>query len=773
MLARVGQFLMRGDRPQRVRRSIVAFSFAIILTVATLLEPIDQGIYSIQSRLAPRAPSGDIVFVLLDTEIVRGTQAESYRKIARLFDRLKAADPEMVMVDEVFEPVQSVAAMQALRASLLSFGERLWLVDRVVEDFPGREEVRSTTPDIAEGVQSTPNLRMVAWMGHTWEMPAILELEGRPPVLSAPAVLAGVAGGGEREFRIDYRYPSDAFVALDGSKVLTDSFALEQLRGKRIIVGPMADGLRDTASTPGKLEVPASFIIMIAAETLKGGRLVWLSPLIPLLLFFVASVATSCAQQRRTRHLSYAAQVVLFALLFSALPFVGWFASLSGAAIFGVTRVSQLLWQRSKSRAMLFDDRLGLPTFRGLENGNVAYGPGEHSLIVAKIHNFDDAMLAIPDNKHIEYIGKLVSRFQVIDPELRVFSSGYQYFAFILPLRGTDLVRDHLEGVRRLFFHPISIDGVEIDIGITFGVSDSPNISMREQLASARAAADQSNEADLPVVFAKLSTKDDRIWSLTLQNQIDRALQKGEIFPVFQPQFSVASGAIVGVEALVRWRDPERGMIPPSSFIEQCEQAGRIGALTEYMLKRSMKETKTVGGGLPLRLSVNISATTLQNDRLVEMVRESLDEARFDPKLLTLELTETWRILDQIVARSVMDEIKRLGIRWALDDFGIKTSTFETLLQYPFDELKIDRLFTNSIVDIKKGRAIVRSLCRVGSDAEIDVVAEGVETAAEYQTLSDLGCPIAQGFYLSKPLEIRDLRRLVADAGGVPRARNR
>ena len=299
-----------------------------------------------------------------------------------------------------------------------------------------------------------------------------------------------------------------------------------------------------------------------------------------------------------------------------------------------------------------------------------------------------------------------------------------------------------------------------IDVSITFGVdvTSSPNVARR--LASAIAAAEKTNETFEPIAIADAASDEDLIWNISLQARIDAALASGEIYLVFQPKVDVATGQLVGVEALVRWNDPARGHIAPDQFIRQCENVGRMSHLTRHVLiqgcRAGQKLQRDCG---PVPVSVNISATLLHERSIVRMVREVLAETGYDPHLLVLEITETYRIADLGRAAAILAELKELGSKISMDDFGVGAASLEALMTLPFSELKIDRLFISRMGNDLKAKAIVTQVLHLGEDLGITVVAEGVEDQQTLQMLRDSSCPVAQGYGIARPSSIEDVIR--------------
>ncbi|HEU4820776.1 MAG TPA: EAL domain-containing protein, partial [Qipengyuania sp.] len=266
------------------------------------------------------------------------------------------------------------------------------------------------------------------------------------------------------------------------------------------------------------------------------------------------------------------------------------------------------------------------------------------------------------------------------------------------------------------------------------------------------------SEALAPVKLATEMPEADSLWDLSLRSRIDAAMEAGEVFCVYQPKMDISADRIIGVEALVRWEDPERGFIPPLHFVMQCEKAGRMEYLTRYVLQSACSAGRLLHfRGSRITMSVNISATLLTDMRIVGIVRNVLQATDFDPNYLVLEITETARIHDLTQARSVLKALKALGTQLSMDDFGVGAANFEALQALPFDEIKIDRKFVSGAGASSKARAITASIVGLGTNARIAVVAEGAETPADLQMLRDIGCWQVQGYALARPMPLTNL----------------
>ena len=246
---------------------------------------------------------------------------------------------------------------------------------------------------------------------------------------------------------------------------------------------------------------------------------------------------------------------------------------------------------------------------------------------------------------------------------------------------------------------------------------------------------------------------------LQTERDLLRALDQGEFLLHYQPKCSLASGEAVGVEALLRWAHPTKGLVSPADFIPVCEETGMIVPLGEWALFEAGRQAKRWHDqhGLSVAVSVNLSARQLVRPDLTRVVARMLETTGADPADLCLEITEGMLLRDMNAAVRHLAELRSLGVRISIDDFGTGYSSLAYLRTLPLDELKIDRSFVTPVADVESAAAIVESVVRLGHALGLLVVAEGVETAAQLSTLRDLGCDLAQGYYLARPAPAGDI----------------
>ena len=239
---------------------------------------------------------------------------------------------------------------------------------------------------------------------------------------------------------------------------------------------------------------------------------------------------------------------------------------------------------------------------------------------------------------------------------------------------------------------------------------------------------------------------------VALLGDLTSALDRNEFHLHYQPQIDVASGDITCVEALLRWDHPQHGAVPPGEFIALAEQTDLIGPLTDFVLAQALQDLHLLPDRV--RLAVNVSARNLQDRHFAGSVLDLLARHRVAPTRLELEITESSLALDPERTAGTIDHLRGSGVRIAIDDFGTGYSSFATLRELTVDCIKIDRSFITHAAQQRRDARIVTSLVELAHRLGLDVVAEGVESAEVLELLRNVGCDVAQGFFIARPSSI-------------------
>ncbi len=245
---------------------------------------------------------------------------------------------------------------------------------------------------------------------------------------------------------------------------------------------------------------------------------------------------------------------------------------------------------------------------------------------------------------------------------------------------------------------------------------------------------------------------------MLMENELRQAIEREELVLHFQPQIELGSDEILGVEALVRWRHPERGLVPPVQFIPVAEESGLIVPLGEWVIRNALRQIKSWEnrGAAPLRIAVNISALQFHRHKFPNFLNACIKEFEVDPRLIELELTESALMKNVDDVLKTLDAIKSLGVSLAIDDFGTGFSSLSYLRRFPIDRLKIDQSFVRDIQRLPVNESIARAIVALAKSLSLNIIAEGIETSAEKEVLELLGCPEGQGYLFAKPMSAED-----------------
>jgi diguanylate cyclase (GGDEF)-like protein len=315
--------------------------------------------------------------------------------------------------------------------------------------------------------------------------------------------------------------------------------------------------------------------------------------------------------------------------------------------------------------------------------------------------------------------------------------------------------------------------GQPIDLQGTKGRTVSVTASIGIALGQRDSADDLLRDADFALYEAKGAGKnrwvmfESRMQTaaqdlLELEMDLKEALDAGQFFLLYQPTFDLQSETIKGIEALIRWRHPVRGVIPPDAFIPLAEETGLIVPIGRWVLRTACQQAAAWHRhGRPLGMAINVSARQLDQPSLVQDVADTLASTGLEPAALTLEITETTLMRDAEAAARRCHALKALGVRLAVDDFGTGYSSLAYLRQFPVDALKIDRSFISGIAASGDSKALIHTLVQLGKTLGLETLGEGIEERAQLRELQREKCDSGQGFLFARPLEVDAIEELL------------
>lgn len=389
------------------------------------------------------------------------------------------------------------------------------------------------------------------------------------------------------------------------------------------------------------------------------------------------------------------------------------------------------------------------------------------SLIFIDLDSFksiNDALGHHYGDRLIQQVGwRLQSLVKETDTVARL---GGDEFALFLPMISEEQTLELAKEINLAIEQPFKIDDHVLTIRLSQGIVYYPIHGENVETLMKRADISMYTAKKMNEGYSVFSPEFDThsIEKLNLIGDLKDALESEKLMPYYQPLADIETNRIVGVEVLLRWIHPIHGFIPPSQFIPIAEQNGLMEKLTIWVLEKALQQSKEWREkGLHLNVSVNLSASNLQDMELSNNVRELLDKYRVDPSILTLEITESFIISNPSRAMEVLQRLSSMGVKLSIDDFGTGYSSLAYLKKLPVDEIKVDKSFVIDMLEHKNDEMIVRTVVNLAHNLGLRVVAEGIESKEVWDRLASFNCDTAQGYYLSAPIPAEELFLLYAE----------
>lgn len=754
----------RPSPSRRLRLLLWTLVIGLVIGALGILEPLDDGLGRIRNLSRAQRASDDIVVVSIDdrslASVARWPWPRHYH--AQLIDAIERLDPEHIFIDLSFYAPSNPRDDAELAAALARAKGRVTLAARyMIDPMTGARTDFLPLPDF----RRFADMASIDWeykqSGGVTKLPYAVMLGGRPlPSLSAH--IAGVSGAPGETYTVDYAIDPRSVPTLSAVDVMMGKVSRAAIAGKRIVIAAGSQQLADVWLARGHGMVPGAYIHVLGAETLAAGmprEIPWALP------FAVAMLVGACAVRLRSHLIS---TVLLggttLCLLIIPLPLEAHGVTMSiGAALFALVVIGiNRLWNLYRSSYRLRGTTnivSGLPNLNGLRED----GDRTAALIAARIQNYTEISAALPPELEKSLVEQIVRRLTLGDPELKIYQGDEGIFAWFLDIR-VDEIGPHLSALAALLRAPIQVEGRSFDIAISFGVDPDIERTLTSRLAGALVAADEAAHRVEKWKFYDVAALKEAGWKLSLLGQLDAAIDDGSVWVAYQPKMDLATRRITGAEALVRWTHAEKGLISPLEFIPAAEQNNRIDKLTFHVLDRAVQAAASLNAhGILFDISVNMSPRVFDNRDLIRRVDEILARHKLAPARLTLEVTETASVNDGSRMRDALVALRKRGVRISIDDYGTGLSTLEYLRDMPGDEIKIDRSFIKALIDNDSDRLMVRSTIELAHSLGRVVVAEGIEDEQTLDALAEMGCDIAQGFFLGRPQPFTSLARMLIE----------
>ncbi|RHW36756.1 bifunctional diguanylate cyclase/phosphodiesterase [Lysinibacillus yapensis] len=419
----------------------------------------------------------------------------------------------------------------------------------------------------------------------------------------------------------------------------------------------------------------------------------------------------------------------------------------------------QRLYHSEKDKHFLsyYDDITKLPNERYLLEKikeNLSLDTSSKAVLVLEIDRLNTIKTSLGSfytNKMLELIAE---RLKVQFPGSTIGKLREEQFLILIEQdNGREVLRTQCRQLIQMLENPYHIQHFSLNISVHIGIAYYPEDTQNEEnlIKFARFAIFEAKKLPEQVTFYEPSMANGREVQLVLENELYKALENNELFLQYQPQLKLNNTDLISMEALVRWKHPEKGLIPPSDFIPIAEESGLIVPIGKWVLETACRHTKELQDALgqPVRVAVNLSLGQLFHENFVEVVRSILKETDLSPESLQLEITESMTMDTQFLM-PILQDLKKLGVTIALDDFGKGYSSLAYLKDLPIDCLKIDRDFVKNMKD-DEHEPLVDLIISMAKHLKLNVVAEGVETIEQFNYLLNRECDAIQGYLISKP----------------------
>jgi diguanylate cyclase len=391
------------------------------------------------------------------------------------------------------------------------------------------------------------------------------------------------------------------------------------------------------------------------------------------------------------------------------------------------------------------------------------------SILLIEIENFKDIYDALGRNSSDLILKQISTRLQGVRLERDDVAKidGNVFGVLLSEISDIGRAEEFAQQIQKTMESPFNIYGLHVGIHSNVGIVHFPEHGEDVDTLVQRAGVALHIAHKLDKGYATYEPSHDKHTALRLSliPELRNAIERDELELYYQPQVSIKTGEICGVEALVRWYHPTQGFVPPDEFVPMAERNRMIHQLTQWILKRAFRDCASWHKqGLPIKVSVNLSVKDLHNPELPDLISGAAVAAGVKPEWIILEITESSVMTEPERALEIIQRLHQMGYHFSIDDFGTGYSSLAYLKKLPLTEIKIDKSFVMDILTSENDAAIVKATVNLGHNLGLMVTAEGVESKEIMSKLMDYGCDVAQGYFLSKPVSVQNFNQWVRDS---------
>ena len=808
--------------------SVLASALVTGVKIVNILEPAELFLFD---HLVRSRPSEDLdprmtIVGITEADIRQYGWPLSDDILAQVLDRLQAHDPKVVGLDlyrSSFRPPGSADLIREMAApnliAIMNVGSTMGQDEVPPPPTVERDRVGfNDFPTDSDGVirRSLMYVRSPDGGFYSFALRVVMAYEGYPPEAlratenhlhlgdRAIPVISGQDGGYQdvdsRGYQILLRYHSGHMPArhLSISQVLSDTFDPAWVNGKIVLIGTTAASLKDRFYTPfsfdqdDELTMPGVVIhgqmVRQLLDVVSGQPALYrvLPPLTEglwLLGWCLAAGSAAWAMKRPSGLL------LSSGLLLTIIVATGWVGvhrlvwlplaePITGMVVTTAIVMAYKLFYRSTH-----DSLTGLPNreaFMGIiQQALQQRQPSDPPVIVAfmGIDRFKVINESLGHQMGDEVLRMMAQRLvQHIPPEAKVARVGGDEFALLLTNQPSTEAGELMDRLQSALSEPLTLRGQKLPSTLSIGVAitqpelEHKPVDLLRDAHTAMYRAKALGKSRFEVFAAGMLTE--AVNRLQLESDLISALDNEEFLLYYQPIIKLQTGELAGFEALVRWRQKERGFVLPSAFIPAAEETGLIMALGQWIFREACRQLHSWHEAFPhyrhLTMSINLSNRQFGQSDLIAQIEAALHETQVDGHCVRLEITESMVMGDVDAAIDLMLKLKSLDLKLAIDDFGTGYSSLSYLHRFPMDTLKVDKSFVGRLENSNEDRAIINTILTLGQKLGMEVIAEGVETATQVDMLRQEGCDYGQGYFFAKPLPAEAALELIQQFQPLP-----
>lgn len=743
----------------------------VLLWITGVTASFDQSARHLRNQIYKTPASGDLVVLEMDAESLQQIGQWPWpRNIhASLVRELSDAGVSQIAFDVDFSSRSTPDADAAFSAAIEQSDANVILATFKQVGTTGSGKFRENLPlqeFAANAMLASVNVHPNS-QGQI-ELYDYAEVTGHTVRPSMGALIVDRAGSTKRNFRIDQAIEPASVPRMSVVDVIEGNFDPKALKGKAVLVGASAIELGDRYNTAEHGIIPGVLIHALAAETLKSKRDMPLldGPAVLLAVVLILVVGRIFIAARRRKTYDFCAPPLFAALLIAASYIVYSAGRLDmdvgmplGFLLVYLLAATIIRNISSAYRASMSDRASGLPNMVILAQWAARRKQGRVAVI--DISNFGEVKALSQASEIGPLMMRVAERLTFAAYGQRVFHVGNDRLAWIVPEDSSTGLEEYFSGILALFQSPFDVDGRKMRLQAHFGYAEGRSKDMAQLVSDAATAAHKTTAAGCRwMQFSDdMSAKANE--QLTILTDIDAAIENADVWVAYQPKMHLSSGQVTSAEALARWVHPTLGDVSPDRFIPVLERDGRMAELTLHILRLSILDLERwSAGGFRLNCSVNISLPLFEDEGFVAEAMKLVSDSALQNDQITFEITETASSDNLEEAGRVLSNIRNTGIRISIDDYGTGQSTLSYLRGFPADEIKIDKVFVQSMLNNKADRVMVSSTIEMAHQMDFEVVAEGVESVATIELLRQSKCDLVQGWHIGKPVAADEFEAL-------------